>query len=179
MFVGHAALALLVKARRRRPSLVVLGAAAFGPDLVEWAFAAAGRHNRILSHSLIAVALGAVLAGLAYGRFARGSFGDAIAVAGLWASHWPADFLTGVKPTWPGGPDAGLNLYSVPLVDLVFETVLVLVAWAVYRRSLSANRRGRWLWLPLGLIAAQGVFVMALSGVNPLPRGFGLLHLSR
>jgi hypothetical protein len=72
-----------------------------------------------------------------------------------------------------------LNLYSVPLLDFALETALVLVAWAVYRRSLSANRRGRLLWLPLGLIAVQGAFDFSLAHVSPLPRAFDFLHLSR
>src|ERR1044071_6189996 len=117
MFVGHAALALGVKAVRKRPPVLLPLGVAFGPDIVEAAFAAAGHHNRVLSHSLVAVGLGALLASLAYARVAKAPLPDALAVAGLWISHWPADVITSVKPTWPGGPDVGLNLYTVPVLD--------------------------------------------------------------
>jgi hypothetical protein len=178
MFAGHAALALLVKAGRPRPPLVLLGVAAFGPDLLEWAFATFGWHNRTFSHSLPAVGLGAIVAGLLYYRFGKRSSIDAAAIAALWLSHWFTDFITGVKPTWPGGPDVGLNLYTLPMVDLAMESLLVVMGWLVYRHSLTPRRRGRALLLPLGLIAAQVVFAMALSGRNPLPGVFGSLHLS-
>jgi len=178
MFAGHAALALLVKAGRPRPPLLLLGAAAFGPDLVEWTIAAFGNRNRVLSHSLIAVGIGAIVAAILSYRFGRRSALDAGAVAALWISHWFADFITGVKPTWPGGPHVGLNLYTLPMVDLAMEAVLVVISWLVYRHTLTPRRRGRAMLLPLGLIAAQCLFAMALSGKNPLPIGFDFLHLS-
>jgi hypothetical protein len=179
MFVGHAAFALIVKARRPRPPMVLLLAAAFGPDLVEWGFAAAGYHDRVLSHSIIAVGAGGLIAALAYVALAKASRGDAVAVAGLWLSHWPADFLTGVKPTWPGGPMAGLNLYTLPAVDLAMESAIVLVAWLVYRNSVKSRRSRQSLLIPVGLIAAQCVFVMLLWWSAPLHARFAFLHLSR
>ena len=158
----------------------MLMAAAFGPDLLEWALAAIGQHNRELSHSIIAVGLGALLAALAYATIAQSSAGDATAVAIAWLSHWPADFLTGIKPTWPGGPDVGLNLYSSPGFDLAMESVLVVIAWTLYRRTVNPKRIGRSVLVPVLLIAAQCLFALALLGSRgPLPLPFDFLHLSR
>jgi len=178
MVAGHAALGLLIKARRPRPATALLIAAAFGPDLLEWAFAAFGQHNRELSHSIVAVALGAMLAAIAYAIVTQSAAGDAIAVAIAWLSHWPADFLTGIKPTWPGGPDVGLNLYSSPGYDFTMESALVIVAWLAYRRTVNPREMGRSLWLPVGLIAMQGGFALLLWGA-PLAAPFDFLHLSR
>jgi membrane-bound metal-dependent hydrolase YbcI (DUF457 family) len=178
MVAGHAALGLLIKARRPRPATTLLIAAAFGPDLLEWAFAVFGNHNRELSHSIIAVALGAMFAALAYAIVRKSAAGDAIAVAIAWLSHWPADFLTGIKPTWPGGPNVGLNLYSSPGYDFAMESGLVIVAWLVYRRTVNSREIGRSPWLPVGLIAMQGGFALLLWGA-PLPARFDFLHLSR
>jgi hypothetical protein len=180
MVAGHAALGLLIKARRPRPATVLLIAAAFGPDLLEWAFAAMGQHNRELSHSIIAVGVGALVAALGYATIGKGSAGDATAVAVAWLSHWPADFLTGIKPTWPGGPDVGLNLYSSPAFDLVMESGLVIIAWLLYRRTLNPKQIGRSVLVPVLLIAAQCLFTLALLGWRgPLPLRFDFLHLSR
>lgn len=159
---------------------MLLVAAAFGPDFLEWAFAAFGHHNRALSHSIVAVALGALGAAAAYAMVGRRPAGDAGAVAVAWLSHWPADFLTGIKPTWPGGPNVGLNLYSSPGIDLAIESVLVVIAWIVYRRAVNPRQLGRSVLLPVGLIGAQCLFALALWGSNgPLPVHFNFLHLSR
>ena len=178
MVAGHAALGLLIKARRPRPATALLMAAAFGPDLLEWAFAVFGKHNRELSHSIIAVALGAMLAAMAYAIVRQSSAGDAIAVAIAWLSHWPADYLTGIKPTWPGGPDVGLNLYSSPGYDFAMESALVIVAWLLYRRVVNPREMSRSVWFPIGLIAMQGAFALLLWGA-PLPAPLDFLHLSR
>jgi hypothetical protein len=179
MFVGHAALALLAKAARPRPPMVLFLAAAFGPDLLEWGLAAAGHHDRVLSHSLVAVGAAALIAAVAYVMVAKGTVVDGVVVAALWISHWPADFLTGIKPTWPGGPDVGLNLYTLPSVDLAMESALVVFAWLVYRRTVKGRRRGWWAWIPVGLIAAQCAYAVALSRLRPLPPWFDIRHLSR
>jgi hypothetical protein len=63
--------------------------------------------------------------------------GSVAALTGvLTLSHVVADYVTGVKPTWPGGPMIGLDLYSLPLVDLIVEAAVLVVGWQVYRRSL-------------------------------------------
>lgn len=159
MYAGHAALATLAKARRPRIPIGVLVPIAFAPDWIECLADALGHYNKILSHSLVSVAIGSTLVALVYWALTR-ERGDAFVVWLTYVSHWVADFITGIKPTWPGGPQVGLMLYDHPLGDLLLETVLIIVCWLVYRRSLPAeSRRRSILWLgPLGLIGMQIVF---------------------
>src|SRR4051794_33647705 len=114
MVAGHTALALLAKRARPSVPLVVLLAAAYGCDVLEITFDVLHRTNRELSHSLVSVVIVASVAAIAY-WLARRDGAGALAVWLTYASHWPADFITGVKPTWPGGPDVGLYLYSKPM----------------------------------------------------------------
>jgi len=90
-----------------------------------------------------------------------------VAVWLTYASHWPADFITGLKPTWPGGPIVGLNVYSRPGLDFGIESVVVALCWIAYRRSLPAVARKRvvGLLVPVGLIAMQIAF-LATSNPN-------------
>jgi len=83
--------------------------------------------------------------------------GDALAVWLLYLSHWAADFITGSKPTWPGGPTVGLGLYGHPVWDCVVECAVIVVAWFAYRRSFgpAIRRRIGVALVPLGLIALQ------------------------
>ena len=85
---------------------------------------------------------------------------DAAALALTYASHWPADYVTGLKPTWPGGPQVGLLLYRHSAADAVVESLVIVACWLVYVRSLPpARRRGpAALLLPVGLIALQIAF---------------------
>jgi hypothetical protein len=141
--IGHAGLALLAKSRRPLVPLALLGAVSYGPDIVETVFSAFGRWNTMLSHSLVSIAICSTLAAVLYRMFARASFPDVATVWLVYVSHWPADFITRSKPTWPGGPEVGLNLYDRPAADFVLESVLVLVCWLVYRRTLAPGSRAR------------------------------------
>jgi amino acid transporter len=49
---------------------------------------------------------------------------DAAAVWLTYVSHWPADYITGLKPTWPGGPTVGLYLYARPIPEFFVEAVV-------------------------------------------------------
>jgi len=164
VFAGHAALALFAKGRRPRVPLALLAVIAFAPDWIEWIFAAFGHRNREFSHSLVSVGIGASLAALAYGA-ARRDWSGALAVWLTYASHWPADFITARKPTWPGGPIVGLGMYTKPLVDAAIEFTLIGLCWVVYRRSLSATSptRSQSALIPLGLVVAQIIFLIAIS----------------
>jgi hypothetical protein len=160
VYVGHAALALLAKGKRPRISIALLVPLAFAPDWIEWTVDQFGWPNaKLLSHSLVSVAIGASLAALLYWVVRRRGV-DALAVGATYASHWPADFITGIKPTWPGGPTVGLMLYNHLIYDLIVEALIVLAAWFVYRKSLPGPvRNHRVVWLvPLGLIAMQVLF---------------------
>jgi hypothetical protein len=60
----------------------------------------------------------------------------ALVAAGAYAAHWACDFVTGHKPTWPGGPVVGLDLYRRPYADFVLEAAVVVVGWALWRQTL-------------------------------------------
>ena len=179
MYAGHAALALLAKAKRPRIALALLVPIAYAPDWIEWIADALGHHNREISHSLVSVGIGASIAALAYWLATR-RWADAAALWLIYASHWPADYITGLKPTWPGGPMVGLLLYTRPVLDAWLECTLVVVCWIAYRQSLAAplRRRAMLLLIPLGLIAMQLVFeatqesggLSRLSAMNAVSR---------
>ena len=81
-------------------------------------------------------------------------------------SHLRADYVTGLKPTWPGGPTIGLDLYSRPLGDLAVETGVLVFGWLLYRRSLPPeSRSSRLAWTLLVVLGATqllGVFELEL-----------------
>ena len=66
MYAGHAALATLAKSFRVRVPMALLVPVAFAPDWIEWLCDAAGYGNREISHSLVAVGIGACLTSLVY-----------------------------------------------------------------------------------------------------------------
>ena len=159
MYAGHVALAMAAKGARPRVPIAVLVPVAFAPDWIEWIFAALGRQDRELSHSIVSVALGATLVALFYWMATRAPR-DAAIVWLTYVSHWPADFITGFKPTWPGGPTVGLGIYGNPVADVTVEWSLILICWLIYRRSLPAKARSAkagWL-MPAGLMAMQVAF---------------------
>jgi membrane-bound metal-dependent hydrolase YbcI (DUF457 family) len=159
VYVGHAAIAASLKGKRPRIPIGLLVPVAFAPDWIDSFSHVVHRANANLSHSLLSVAIGATACGLLYWLWSRNA-GDALVVWLAYASHWPADFITGVKPTWPTGPMLGLELYSHPGWDLLVESALVVTCWLVYRRSLpvESRRRSIGLLIPLGLIGMQVVF---------------------
>ena len=140
--------------------MALLVPVAFAPDWIEWFFDAVGHRNREISHSLVSVGIGATLVALAY-LLATRQRADAAAVWLTYASHWPADYITGLKPTWPGGPTVGLYLYARPIPEFFVEAVVIIVCWFAYRRSLpvAARHRSVGLLIPVGLIAMQIAFL--------------------
>jgi len=169
VYAGHAAIALGAKAKRPQVSLALLVPVAFAPDWIEWFFNASGHRNQDISHSLVSIGLGATLVALLYGA-ARSDWSGAGAVWLTYALHWPADFVTGLKPTWPGGPIVGLYYYSKPGYDLSIEIVVIAACWMAYERSLPAESRRRAIrWLvPWGLIGLQLAFLFAtVPGLRP------------
>jgi len=159
VYVGHAAIAALLKGKRPRVPIALLVPIAFAPDWID-SFSHVIHHpSAIVSHSLVSVAIGATFCGLTYGLWSR-SLGDGFVVWLAYASHWFADLVTGIKPTWPGGPMVGLGLYAHPVWDFVIESAVVVGCWVAYRRSLPilTRRRSIGLLIPLGLIGMQIVF---------------------
>jgi len=167
VYAGHAAIAALLKGKRPRVPIALLVPVAFAPDWID-SFSHVVHRPSIVSHSLLSVGIGATLCGILYWLWSSNA-ADGLVVWLAYASHWPADYITGVKPTWPGGPMVGLGLYSRAGWDLVIESALVVLCWLVYRSSLPAQSRRRALGLlvPLGLIGMQVVFEALQSPTFP------------
>jgi hypothetical protein len=133
--VGHAGVGIGAKWFAPRVPLWLLLCAAYAPDIIEVSLWPFGIHNRELSHSLISVGLGATLLALLYSALRRDGRG-AICLWCVYVLHWPADFITGTKPTWPGGPMVGLNLYDHHvLVWIVDIAVLLAGCWFAARSA--------------------------------------------
>jgi hypothetical protein len=165
VYAGHAAIATFVKAKRPKLALALLVPVAFAPDWIELFADALNQHNRLISHSLVSIGIGATLVAAIFALVTR-EIGNAGWIWMTYVSHWLADFITGHKPTWPGGPEVGLGLYDRGVWDVVLEAALVLICWLIYRRTLPSQSRGRRLvWLvPITLIVLQ-IFVHAASSL--------------
>ena len=143
MYAGHVGVALGAHGLRKAIPLWFLIIASQLPDWTDAAFCLASIRPStpgILSHSIPAVSLLALVAAVAYVIAMRDPAGMLV-VAVVVLSHAAGDYLTGLKPTWSGGPMVGLMLYHRPLVDFAIEAFVVIVGWTVYRRSLSVDRR--------------------------------------
>jgi hypothetical protein len=144
MYGGHIGIALAGKGFRSTLPLWLLVFATQLPDWIDAAICGAGISSPplgMLSHSLPAVAVLATVLSLLYYLSAHDAAGAAV-VAIVVASHTVADYLTGLKPTWVGGPWVGLQLYQRPALDFVVEALVITIGWTIYRRSFPADRRG-------------------------------------
>jgi hypothetical protein len=151
MYIGHVGAALAAKRARRSIGLLVLLVATYVPDWVDTGLCIAGAFNPVgmLSHSIPAVLLFALVGFAAYAAFTRDWTG-ALVVAAVIVSHILLDYMTGYKPTWPGGPMIGLQLYAHPILDFFAEAVVIVAGALLYVRTLP--QRGR-LWADLSLMA--------------------------
>ena len=143
MYGGHVGIALAGKGYRSTVPLWVLLIATQLPDWADAAACYAGASSppsEILSHSLPAVAVLATVFALFYYVAARDVAASALAGA-IVVSHMIADYVTGLKPTWPGGPFIGLEVYRHPALDFGIESIVIIVGWMIYRRSLPVDRR--------------------------------------
>ena len=169
MYAGHVAIALGLRSDRAAPPLWLLVLAAQGPDWGDTFHELLQRPYGDLgwsSHSLPVVglgSLGAALAAVAITR-ERGTSGRAALLAFVaYASHWVADLFTGSKPTWPGGPLIGLRWYDHPSRDLVLESLVIVVGWWLWRRSLARGTSALAWALLAALLALQFVADMLLA----------------
>src|SRR3954470_18133980 len=111
MYVGHAGVALGAKRFAPSAALATLIFATYLPDWMDAALCVTGRyHNaQMMSHSIPAtLVLAALAAATQLGRKQRGVI---LVVALVVISHVLLDYITGIKPTWPGGPFIGLEMY--------------------------------------------------------------------
>lgn len=167
MYGGHLGVALAAWARRRRVPLWLLLVAAQLPDWTDAGLClTTGLRgpDALYSHGLLQVAAGAILLALVYAMATRDATGAAI-LAALVLSHYPLDYLTGRKPTWPGGPVIGLGLYRRPAIDFAVEAAVIATGWLGYRRALprSARRDGTVPALLAVLLALQALAGIAFS----------------
>lgn len=143
MYAGHMGFALGAHGIRREAPLWFLVIASQLPDWTDAGFCIAGLRPSIpglLSHSIPSIAALALFAGLIYAAVYRDTAGILV-VAAVVVSHALGDYVTGIKPTWVGGPMIGLQLYKKPVVDFIVEAAVILGGWLIYRRSLPPDRR--------------------------------------
>jgi membrane-bound metal-dependent hydrolase YbcI (DUF457 family) len=142
MYIGHVGAALAAKRARRSIGLLVLLVASYAPDWVDTGLCLAGAYNPqgMLSHSMPVIALLALLGFGVYGVATR-DWRAAGVVAAVVVSHMLLDWITGYKPTWPGGPMIGLQLYSRPVADFVAEGVVIAIGALLYAKTLPPRRR--------------------------------------
>jgi membrane-bound metal-dependent hydrolase YbcI (DUF457 family) len=173
VYLGHVGIALAARGMRREVSLLVLLVATYAPDWIDGGLCIVGAYDPrgMLSHSFPAVAvLMAVV--LTTFRLKKADMVSGLIVCAVVLSHMVLDWITGYKPTWPGGPMIGLRLYSQPAANLVLETIVILIGVALYRSSLPFRVRP-WVDLAMmagALIAMQAIITVARALTVSLPK---------
>ena len=165
MYAGHAAVALALKAREPRLPIVPMALACYGPDWVEAAllFPHPREGMAPYTHSILAVLIGASLFAAVYAIATRRPGARWLMVG--WLLHWPADFLTGLKPLTGLNDIVGLDLYRLPLVDFALESVVIVIGCGLYARRFARSEARRRLVVALGvaLVVAQALLDLSLS----------------
>jgi hypothetical protein len=173
MYIGHVGAALAAQRVRRSIGLLVLLVATYTPDWVDTGLCLAGAYNpeAILSHSIPAVLLFALVGFAGYAAATR-DWSGALVIAAVILSHMFLDWITGYKPTWPGGPMIGLRLYDHPVLDFVAEGVVILIGALLYGRTLPPRRRP-WIDISImvgALLALQLTIDVAHMLMRSLPK---------
>lgn len=158
---------------RRDLSLVLLLIATYAPDWIDGGLCVVGAYDPrgMLSHSFPAIALLLAIVVTTF-RVRKRDVVGGLVVCGVVMSHMILDWITGYKPTWPGGPMIGFRLYGHPAWNLVLETAVILIGVFVYRRSLPPRARP---WIDLAamagiLVAMQVVITIARALTVSLPK---------
>lgn len=121
----------------------------------------------MFSHSIPAVAVLTLASALAYLASTRDVTGAAF-VAAVVTSHALADYITGIKPTWSGGPLIGLRLYRHPEIDFVVEAIVIVAGWLIYRASFPpAKRSNRYVFSVLGVLLALQLLADIVFSMTP------------
>ena len=168
MYVGHVGVALGAKRFAPSVALGLLVLATYLPDWIDAALCVTGRYHdaQMLSHSVPAALILSVLAGAAVlGGANRSAF---FTVAAIVITHVLLDYITGIKPTWPGGPFIGLQMYSHPVADFVAESIVIVIGWILYKRTLPPLNGG-WnrATLMLAVLLAMQAAVDAQRLLSP------------
>ena len=173
MYIGHVGAALAGKRVRTSVGLLVLLIATYTPDWVDTGLCLAGAYNPegMLSHSIPAIALFSAFGFAAYAAATR-DWRAALVVAAVIVSHMLLDWITGYKPTWPGGPMIGLRFYDHPIADFIAEAAVIVTGALLYARTLPPRKRA-WIdvWSMLGalLLLQLGVDVARML-MKTLPK---------
>ena len=173
MIAGHFGVAMAARARWSRHPLLILVIAAIFPDIID--FVTAALHicgpNGLYSHSLPAIAIQSAVLGTGVMLWRRSPAAGGMVVVMI-VLHLAADYITGLKVLWAGGPVVGLNLYSHPAWDFILEAVVTFGGWRLLRMSPA---RDRWSSAPMVLamlLAAQAALDIASYVVGPVkPNG--------
>jgi len=162
MYIGHVGAALAAKRFRASIGLLALLVATYVPDWVDGGLCLAGVYNPegMLSHSIPAVLLFALAGFFLYAVRSRDRTG-ALTIAGLIISHMLLDWITGSKPTWPGGPMIGLRLYGHPVLDFIVEGALIVAGALLYARTLPPRRRP---WIDIAIML--GALLVLQLGID-------------
>jgi len=162
MYIGHVGAALGAKRVRASIGLLVLLVATYTPDWVDVGLCLAGVDNRVgmLSHSIPAIALFTMLGFAVYATGTR-DWRAALVVAAVVLSHMFLDWITGYKPTWPGGPMIGLHLYDHPMADFIAEAVVIVIGGLLYARTLPPRKRP---WIDVSVML--GALLLLQLGVD-------------
>ena len=168
MYVGHAAIALGLKSRVPEIPIVPLTLACYGPDWIELALMIPRPREgmAIYSHSLPALFIGAATAWALFSLIARQPGGRTLFIG--WLLHWPADFITGIKPITGLRSLVGLDLYRLPVADFALEAGFVLIAGVLYARRFARNRMQQRVVMALGaaLMIVQLAIMIRLARMD-------------
>lgn len=173
MIAGHLGIAMVARARWPRLPLFTIAVAAFVPDLVDFATAALHicAEKGLYSHSLPAIAIEVVVLGGAIALWRRSPAAGAM-VAAMIVLHLLADFITGEKLLWGGGPVVGLNLYDYPIADFALEAVVTYAGWRTLRASPARDALAAAPIALLLLLAGQAALDVEAYLVGPIkPNG--------
>jgi len=170
VYAGHVGIALGAKGLRSALPLWVLIIASQLPDWADATLCLAGVSSAtpgMFSHSLPAIGALTLVGALVYFASSRDLAGAGI-VASLVISHALGDYITGLKPTWSGGPMIGLRLYRHPEIDFVVEAIVILIGWMIYRASFPPEKRSsRDIFGMLGVLLALQLLADIVFSLTP------------